>query len=380
MSSPKLKPLHKQVVLITGASSGIGLTTARIAAERGAKVILVARNKGALDQAVQEITDAGGEAISAVADVANVDELRTAAQTGIDRFGPIDTFVNNAGVSIYGKIEETDLNDAHRLFETNFWGIVNGSRLAVEHLRNTGGAIINVGSEVSDVAIPLQGIYSASKHAVLGFTDALRIELESENLPISVTTIKPAAIDTPYTRHAKNMTDKEATVPPPVYAPELVAEQILHAATHPVRELYAGGGGRLMAMLAHQFPQIMEWFMSKTMIGQQQGDAPADHSNESLYDSQGGHSERGDASRHRMVREHSLYGFVSRNPLLVTVLTAGVGALAAYWIFSSHEEERERSRLDSARDNLRARLRDLQDGPLGRVAEDAKSRIAEYLR
>lgn len=380
MSGPNLKPLHKQVILITGASSGIGLTTARIAAERGAKVVLVARNKGALDQAVSEIAEAGGEAISAVADVANMDELRAAVEAGVARFGTIDTFVNNAGVSIYGKIEQTDANDAHRLFETNFWGIVNGSRLAVERLKESGGAIINVGSEVSDVAIPLQGIYSASKHAVLGFSDALRMELESENTPISVTVIKPSGIDTPYTRHAKNLTGKEATLPPPVYAPDLVAEQILYAATHPVRELYVGGGGRLMAMLAHQFPQLMEWFMSKTMPGMQVSDGPANREDEGLYESQGGHSERGDAAKHRSVREHSVYGYVSRSPLLVTMLIAGVGALAAYWIFSSDEEQGERTRLDSARENLRSRFRDLHGGPLGRMAEDAKSRIAEYLR
>ncbi len=374
--SVKLKPLHKQVLLITGASSGIGLTTARVAAERGAKVILVSRNRGALDQAVQEIKDAGGEAFAATADVSNIDELRQAVEAGKSHFGTIDTFVNNAGLGMYGKIEETDLNDARKLFDVNFWGIVNGSRLAVEYLRETGGAIVNLGSEVSDRAIPLQGMYSASKHAVLGFTDAFRMELEADQYPISVTTIKPAGIDTPYTRHAKNYTENEPTLPAPVYAPELVAEQILHAATNPVRELYVGGASKLISVLGRQFPQLMDWFMEKTMFSQQKTDRPADHSNEALYETQGGHSSRGDVSRDHMIREHSLYNIVQRHPYLVTLLTAGAGALAAYWLFAPRKEQ---STTDRYRDNFRSAFHNLSE-PIGRVAENAKSRIEQYLR
>jgi NAD(P)-dependent dehydrogenase (short-subunit alcohol dehydrogenase family) len=113
--------------------------------------------------------------------------------------GRIDTWVNNAGVSIYGRIEEVPDADSRRLFDTNFWGVVNGSRIAAKIMKETGGgAIINVGSTLSDRAVPIQGMYSASKHAVKGFTDAFRMELESDDVPISVTLVKPAAIDTPY--------------------------------------------------------------------------------------------------------------------------------------------------------------------------------------
>src|SRR5690606_29872828 len=128
-----------------------------------------------------------------------------------------------------------------------------------------GGAIINVGSIVSDRALPLQGIYSASKHAVQGFTDALRMEVEEAGLPISVTLIKPAAINTPFAQHAKNNMAKEPDFPPPVYAPEVPANQILHAACHPVRELYAGGGGRMLAGMGRQMPRWMDHLMELLM-------------------------------------------------------------------------------------------------------------------
>src|SRR5207237_3691332 len=139
----------------------------------------------------------------------------------------------NAGVSVYGKLMDVPLADLRQLFETNFWGVVYGSRVACEYLRMRGGALINIGSTLSDRAIALQGIYSASKHAVKGFTDALRMELEEQGAPVSVTLIQPTSINTPFPRHAKNYMEAEATLPPPVYAPDVVADAILHCAENP---------------------------------------------------------------------------------------------------------------------------------------------------
>jgi NAD(P)-dependent dehydrogenase (short-subunit alcohol dehydrogenase family) len=193
---PKLKALADQVIVITGASSGIGLATARLAAERGARLVLASRNEEDLRRACDEIRAKGGRATFVVADVAVPQAVDRIAATAIDEFGGFDTWVNNAGVSIYGKLTEIPLADKRRLFDTNFWGVVHGCRSAVRHLRERGGAIINIGSIVSDRAVPLQSIYSASKHAVQGYTDGLRMELEHEKLPISVTLVKPSAIDT----------------------------------------------------------------------------------------------------------------------------------------------------------------------------------------
>ena len=212
------KKLRDQVIVITGASSGIGLATARIAARRGARVVMLSRNEEELRRACNEIRSQGGRATYAVADVADPEAVDRAGDLAAQQFGGFDTWVNNAGVSIYGKLTDVPLEDTRRMFDTNFWGTVHGCRTAIKHLQHRGGAIINVGSIVSDRAVPLQGMYSASKHAVQGYTDALRMELEHDGVPIWVTLVKPSAINTPYVEHARNYMDKAPKLPPPVYA------------------------------------------------------------------------------------------------------------------------------------------------------------------
>lgn len=147
--SVKLKPLDEQVIVVTGASSGIGLNTARLAARRGAKLVLAARSTDALNQLVAEIVQEGGHALAVPADVSRQDDVRMIGETAIAAYGRIDSWVNNASVGLYGTTEEVSINDMRRLFETNFWGVVYGSREALKHLKTTGGAIINLGSEVS---------------------------------------------------------------------------------------------------------------------------------------------------------------------------------------------------------------------------------------
>jgi NADP-dependent 3-hydroxy acid dehydrogenase YdfG len=190
----QLKPIAEQVIVITGASSGIGLATARMAARKGAKVILAARSRDALAEAVDSIKYWGGEAAFVVADVGSRADVEKIAGEALERYGGIDSWVNDAGVMLWGKIGDLPETDMRQLFETNFWGVVNGSEVALRHLRDQGGALINVGSLESDRAFPLQGIYAASKHAVKGFTDALRMELEADDVPVSVTLVKPASI------------------------------------------------------------------------------------------------------------------------------------------------------------------------------------------
>jgi NAD(P)-dependent dehydrogenase (short-subunit alcohol dehydrogenase family) len=269
----RLKRLSDQVVVITGASSGIGLATARMAAGRGARLVLAGRNERAVAEVAAEIRAAGGEAVPVVADVGRAEDMRRIADAAIERFGTFDTWINNAGASVFGTIERTPLADHRRLFETNYWGVVHGSLAALEHLRTRGGALINIGSVLSDRAVPYQGAYCASKHAVKGFTDSLRMELEADGLPISVTLIKPTSIDTPFAEHAKSYMPSEPRLPPPVYAPELVAEAILHAAEHPVRDLYVGGAGRMLAA-TRWMPRLTDLVMERTMFGLQQTGRP----------------------------------------------------------------------------------------------------------
>lgn len=320
-----LKKLNEQTIVITGASSGIGLTTARMAARAGAAVVVTARNEKALQELRDEIRTSGGRAHAVVADVSREEDVRRIAGEAIGTFGGFDTWVNNAGASAYGRILDTPIFDARKIFETNFWGLVYGSVVAAEHLQHRSGALINIGSVVSDVAAPLQGFYSASKHAVKGFTDALRMELEQRKSPVSVTLIKPGAIDTPYTEHAANYLDSEPTHVPPVYKPEAVADAILHAAQHPVRDLFVGGGAKAMSAMGRYAPRAADLYMEKMMISGTESGRPV----EGLHDGLHGHSFGGEeyGNYRGISRKTSVYTSAAMHPLLAGAL--GLGASLA---------------------------------------------------
>lgn len=332
LTRPTLKPLNEQAIVVTGATSGIGLTTARRAARAGACVFLIARGENDLKALCEELQGQGARVAWAVADVADYDALAEAADKCRRLFGGFDTWVNNAGVSIYGPIRETTLEDQRRLFETNYWGLVNGSLVAVEHLRGRpgGGAIINVGSILSDAPIPVQGVYSASKHAVKGFTNALRMELIREGAPISLSLIKPAAVDSPYSKHARNLTGYAVQNPQPVYATHVVADTILYCASHPIREITVGGGGRLIASLYAAFPGLAEPLLARfapsLMRDRHSAYQPYD---DGLYDpTEDGLDEE---VHYPMVRQFSALAEVRKHPGItgaVVAVLAGVGIAA----------------------------------------------------
>ncbi|GEP06365.1 SDR family oxidoreductase [Methylobacterium oxalidis] len=319
------KPLNQQVIVVTGASSGIGLATARMSAGRGARVVLAARNGEALDAVRAEIERGGGVAEPVVADVSDRAQVQAVADRAIQRFGRIDTWVNNAGLSIFGRLEEVDDADSRRLFDTNFWGVVQGSLVALPHLKQSGGVLINLGSVASDIAFPLQGMYCATKHAIKGFTDALRMELEEEGAPVSVTLIKPAAIDTPFAENARNYTDRQPKLPPPVYRTEEVAEAIVHAATHPQRDIYVGGGGRLMSAAQSIAPRTFDR-IGRTMVGQQLRDEPARERDGTLY--RAGHGGRTSGDHPGYVMRRSLYTRSVLHPVTAAAVVAGLGLAA----------------------------------------------------
>lgn len=359
--SVELKKLNEQVIVITGATSGIGLTTARMAAKKGAKLVLVARNENALRELADEINRAGGQAFYAVADVADEAALRRAAEIAEQEFGNLDTWVNNAGGSVYGKITDVPTEDLRRLFETNVWGVVNGSKIAVEHLRNRGGALINVGSEVSDAPVPLQGMYSSSKHAVKGFTDALRMELEADALPISVTLIKPTAIHTPFVENAKNYLPYEPQLPPPLYAPELVAEAILYCAENPKRDFFVGGMAKAHSSMALNTPRAYDKINEMIInSAQNSGEPSAVKRTNGLYETNSKLKERG--AKERFVLEHSVYQQTNLHPLLTAGILLGSGiALAALFgsrkTKNSEDEFAEINRRDNSTASANPRIR-----------------------
>ena len=279
----KLKPLNEQVIVITGASSGIGLCTAESAATQGAKVVLAARSGQTLDEVINRMNSSGGEAISVVCDVADRHQVEQAARAAVARFGRVDTWVNNAGLAIYGRLDQVSDEDSRRLFDVNFWGVVNGSLVALPLLRKQGGALINVGNEVSEAYVPILGMYSASKHAVKGFTDALRIEVEYvDQAPVSVTLIQPTAVDTPFDEHGRNYMDKEANLPKPRIDPQDVADAILKAAVKPTRDVRVGGMSKLNTFVAKNLPGVADRMTAK-QIDSLQRDEPPKHPEGTLY-------------------------------------------------------------------------------------------------
>jgi len=275
--SPSLKPLNQQVIVITGASSGIGLATAQDAAKAGARVVLAARSGDVLEAIVATLEKQGHEAIHVVADVAERDQVQRIADAAIERFGRIDTWANVAGVTIYGKLDEVAEADSRRLFDVNFWGMVHGSLVALPHVRRHGGALINVGSEASEVAVPLQGMYSASKHAVKGFTDALRIEVEQlDGAPVSITLIQPTAVNTPLPDKARNYLDHQPKLPTPQLDPHRVAAAILQVAVTPARDVKVGMMAALDVAIEKMVPALADRVAVLQVPRQQRDEAPQD--------------------------------------------------------------------------------------------------------
>lgn len=265
----KYKPLNEQVVVITGASSGIGLATARRAAKRGAKLVLASRNEEVLKQVCDEIVEQGGQAIYVVADVGRKEQVDAIAARAIEHFGGFDTWVNNAGVVIFSRLDDLPEDEHRRLFDTNYWGVVHGSEAAVQHLRNRpdGGTIINVASINAEMPVPILGAYSASKAAVKAYSEALRMELIHEDLPIKVTVLKPYGIATPISDHGRSHMGHRGKVMPPLYDVEIVATAILAAAQRPVRNLTVGETGKMSelgwAVAPSLFDRVIAWALPR---------------------------------------------------------------------------------------------------------------------
>lgn len=342
MTRIRLRPLRGQVMVITGATSGIGLATVMKAADAGARLVLAARNRETLERIAQTLRTKGHDVKSVTCDVGNEDQVRHLEAEAVDSFGRVDTWVNNAGISAYGTVDDIPLAEQRKIFETDYWGVVHGSLAAARIMRRQeGGVIVNVGSVLSDRAIPLQVPYSAAKHAVKGFTDGLRMELLREGAPVAVTLIKPTSIDTPYKEHAGAHLDREPTNPPPVYDAELVADAILYAATHRVRALSVGGGARMMTLTRHFFPGLSDYLVARLFGDMEITRQPRRHGgHEGVFNPVG--RGRVHNSSEAYVRRFSTYLFWQKNKTGIVALLLAAAGLA--WLANQECERRERER------------------------------------
>lgn len=238
---------------MTGASSGIGRATALDFARRGGRVVLAARRAAALEDVARECREAGGEALAVPTDVTDERAVEQLAHAAAERFGRIDVWVNNAGVALFARFEETPPEAFRRVVETNLFGYVHGARAVLPWFRKQGGGVlINNASVVGKAGAPYVSAYVLAKFAIVGFSESLRQELLDSG--IEVCTILPASIDTPLFQHAANFTGRAVKPLDPIYDPEMVAAAIVRSARRPRREVFVGNAGRRLALIRSLAP------------------------------------------------------------------------------------------------------------------------------
>lgn len=264
MSKIQLKPLGEQVAVVMGASSGIGRATALELGQAGAKVVVAGRDADALNSLAHEIELAGGQCAVAVADVTDFEALQNVANVAIEQFGRIDTWIHTAAAAMYATFEETTPDEFKRIIDVTLTGAAWGAMVALPHLKKSGGALIQVSSVEALVGIPYQSAYASAKHGMKAYLDVLRLELQHEGAPVSVTNIMPTGINTPFFTNARTKLGVKPSPPPPVYQPHIVAGAILAAAQKPIPDIVVGGGGAFYAYAKRFAPRLTDWLLKPT--------------------------------------------------------------------------------------------------------------------
>ncbi len=255
----QLKPISQQVVVVVGASSGIGRLTALQFAKKGAKVVVSARSQAGLETLVKEIQNQGGEAVAVVADVMHFEQVKAIADRAVAEYGRLDTWVHAAATGIIAPFEKITPEEFEQVIDVNLMGQVYGAMAALPYLKQEGrGALIHISSMEGKRALPLQSPYSAAKHGVEGFLESLRVELQHEGIPISVTSVKPSVINTPYYNKVQTKIGVKPTGIPPYYEPSLVADAILYVAEHPTRDYIVGDVGKILDILQRLSPELVD--------------------------------------------------------------------------------------------------------------------------
>lgn len=269
--------LSHKVVVITGASAGIGRATAQLFARHKVSIGLLARGRDGLEGAGREVEAEGGKALIQETDMADPAQVEAATAAIEEAFGPIDLWINNAMTSVFSPAKELTPEEVRRVTEVTYLGYVNGTLAALKRmLPRDRGVIIQVGSALAYRAIPLQAPYCAAKHAVRGFTDSLRCELLHDGSQVRVTMVQMPAFNTPQFGWVKSHLPRQAQPVPPVFQPEVAARAILWAAEHHRRELKVGLS-TVLAIAANKIaPSLLDRYLARTGYDSQQTDQPED--------------------------------------------------------------------------------------------------------
>src|SRR5690625_3694534 len=331
----------REVVVITSASAGIGRATARKFAKHGARIALIARGETGLLATQSEVEEEGGEAIIIPIDVADADSVERAAEIAENRFGEIDIWINNAATSMFAPVWETRPEEFRRIVEVNYFGYVYGTLAALKRMRPRGrGTIIQVGSIPGFRSIPFRSAYSASKHAIAGFTDGLRSELIHENSPIRVTIVHLSSMNMPQFSWVFNRLKKKVQPFQPIFQLELAARGIYHAAHHDRREWFIGEPA-LKAMIGQKLlPGFMDHFLAKNGYKSQQTDDPqAENQPHNLWDpvdeDRGAHG-----SFDSIAANDSLLFRLSRHRKEIALLSAGLITAAGAMLLAKSRKRR----------------------------------------
>lgn len=268
---------HSEVVVITGASAGVGRATAREFARAGARIGLIARGRDGLEGALRDVEELGGEGFIVQADVAKSDEVERAAALIEEHFGPIDIWINNAMTSVFSPVKELKPEEIARVTEVTYLGCVYGTMAALRRmLPRDHGVIVQVGSALAFRGIPLQSAYSAAKHAIQGFTEALRAELLHDKSRVRASVVELAAMNTPQFGWVKSRMPHKPQPVPPIYQPEIAARAIFWTAHHDRRQVEVGASTVIGVAINKIAPGLVDHYLARTGYSSQQTDEPAD--------------------------------------------------------------------------------------------------------
>jgi len=314
------------VVVVTGASAGVGRATVRLLGSKGAKIGLMARGLDGLEAAKQEVESAGGKAMVVQADVSDAARVEFAAAAVEDEFGPIDVWINDAMVSVFSPFHLMTPEEFRRVTEVTYLGYVYGTMSALTRMRKRDkGMIVQVGSALAYRAIPLQSAYCGAKHAIEGFTESIRCELRHDQSNVKITMVQLPAVNTPQFSWVKSRLPRKPQPVPPIFQPEVAASAIVWAAEHAPREIDVTIRNKILLAGNEIFPKLGDIYLAKTGYDSQQTDEPEDPNRENnLWKPlPGDHGAHGDFDSG--AREKSLYLWATKHR---KAISASLGVLA----------------------------------------------------